>query len=385
LVWPEDGAVISHVSPPHVNPLSWTDSLSCIPDADYLVELSTDASFAHAESASTRYTYAVIGRAHEFPTPLTNCTQYYWRVRLDFADDSADGPWSPVWSFYTNEGGMCAGMPRIWITPIPPFDFPIPTMEASSWIDGYVWHDLCAVPYASTDIVHPGCIAMPGGGFEANGIAEAGEPGLEGVTVDLGAGPCPSTGLATTTTASGGHYTFGPLPAGTYCVSINPLSDANISVLIPGSFTFPVRGCDVAEYEITLSDADIRRENNFGWDFQFLPSPGSGTPIAKLLRNANCRRGPSIDYESLTTLFQGLEVPIDGRNTDNSWWWVRIPNSLNHCWLGGEMVQTAGDLSKVPIVEAEPLGCWVQGPNDPSAKCTVPCPQGAKPGGACEP
>ena len=107
-------------------------------------------------------------------------------------------------------------------------------------------------------------------------------------------------------------------------------------------------------------------------------------PMATLLQNANCRRGPSIDYESLTTLFKGLEVPIDGRNADKSWWWVRIPNSVNHCWLAKENVQTSGDTSKVPIVEAEPLGCWVKQQQGPD-KCVAPCPQGAQPGGACEP
>jgi hypothetical protein len=74
---------------------------------------------------------------------------------------------------------------------------------------------------------------------------------------------------------------------------------------------------------------------------------------------------------------------IDGRNADNSWWWVRIPNSVNHCWLAKENVQTSGNTSKVPIVEAEALGCWVWTGN--KNECKVPCPEGAEPGGACEP
>ena len=77
-------------------------------------------------------------------------------------------------------------------------------------------------------------------------------------------------------------------------------------------------------------------------------------------------------------------MPIDGRNADSSWWWVRIPNSVNHCWLYNENVETSGDTSKVPVVEADPLGCWVKQPQGPD-KCVAPCPQGAQPGGACEP
>ncbi|OGO08858.1 MAG: hypothetical protein A3K46_06130 [Chloroflexi bacterium RBG_13_60_9] len=303
---------------------------------------------------------------------------------LEGRPESEDGPWSPVWSFYTNEGGMCATVPHTGITPIPDGDFPEIDSDAS-WISGMVWHDLCALPYESTDVAPPGCVWVNDiDGYWANEIYEAGEPGLAGVTVDLGTGACPSTGFKTGVTRSDGHYSFGPLTAGTYCVSVNPLSEANISVLIPGSFTFPVRFAEVAEYSITLGAGVLSDNKNFGWDFQFLPSPSSGSPTAKLLRNANCRRGPSIDYESMTTLFQGLEVPIDGRNADSSWWWVRIPNSFNHCWLGKSNVQTSGDTSKVPIVEADPLGCWVKQPQGPD-KCVAPCPQGAQPGGACEP
>ncbi len=388
LLYPPDGSVWDIRTPL----FEWDDPTTCIPPGDYKVQISETPTFTDPIEVSSVLPY--LGVQPPWTTSeLSDCTRYYWRVKIDLRDrvDSEDGPWSETWSF-TIRTSACTTLPVTHITPIPPFDFPIPgggpgggtSSEPSSWIDGHVWHDLCAVPYASTDIVPPGCIAVPGGGFEANGIFEGGEPGLEGVTVDLGAGPCPSTGLATTTTDSGGHYMFGPLAAGAYCVSINPLSEANISVLIPGSFTFPVRGCETGEYEITLGDADIRRENNFGWDFQFLPSPGSGTPTAKLLHNAYCRSGPSIEYRSLTTLFQGLEVPIDGRNADNSWWWVRIPNSLNHCWLAKENVETSGDTSKVPIVEAEPLGCWVKQQQGPD-KCVAPCPQGAQPGGACEP
>jgi parallel beta-helix repeat protein len=107
-------------------------------------------------------------------------------------------------------------------------------------------------------------------------------------------------------------------------------------------------------------------------------------PTATLLQNINCRRGPGTDYDIVTNLPQGLNVPIVGRNENRSWWQVQVPGSATQCWLAAENVQTAGDLSQVPIVEAEPLGCWVKPVQGPE-KCVVPCPQGAKPGGACTP
>lgn len=49
-----------------------------------------------------------------------------------------------------------------------------------------------------------------------------GEPGLDGVTINLYPGACPATGAVyrTATTASNGTYLFGNLPAGTYCVDV---------------------------------------------------------------------------------------------------------------------------------------------------------------------
>jgi uncharacterized protein YraI len=113
-------------------------------------------------------------------------------------------------------------------------------------------------------------------------------------------------------------------------------------------------------------------------------SPTGGAPTATLLQNAYCRKGPSTDYDILATLFQGLYVPIVGRNQDSTWWQVQVPDSQTQCWLAGDVVQTSGDLSGVPVVEPPPLGCWVQ-PQQGPKKCEAPCPENAQPGGACEP
>jgi hypothetical protein len=106
-------------------------------------------------------------------------------------------------------------------------------------------------------------------------------------------------------------------------------------------------------------------------------------PTATLRQNSNCRRGPGTEYDSVTNLPQGLTAPITGRNPDSSWWQVQVPGTQTRCWLAGENVETSGDTSGVPAVEPPPLGCWVHEPN--GDVCTVPCPQGAQPGGACEP
>ena len=56
--------------------------------------------------------------------------------------------------------------------------------------------------------------------WDSNHTRNGSEPGLAFVTVRIGSGICGSTGLASTTTSSGGHYTFDNLAPGTYCISI---------------------------------------------------------------------------------------------------------------------------------------------------------------------
>jgi hypothetical protein len=56
--------------------------------------------------------------------------------------------------------------------------------------------------------------------LNCNGDLNEGEPGIAGVTVTLKSGSCPGGGVvATTTTGSGGEYSFSDLAFGDYCVS----------------------------------------------------------------------------------------------------------------------------------------------------------------------
>lgn len=153
---------------------------------------------------------------------------------------------------------------------------PTPT-PASSGIQGLVWHDLCAPPWhtasgTSTPPPPSGCIQFSDGGMEANGIYESGEPGIPGVKVRLGAGACPSSGLAVTTSGGSGGYSFTALSPGTYCVSIDALDTTNVNILIPGGWTYPGTG-PVAQTTVNLNPGDTASGISFGWDYQFLPSP----------------------------------------------------------------------------------------------------------------
>jgi hypothetical protein len=161
-------------------------------------------------------------------------------------------------------------------------------------ISGWVWHDLCdpgpdggPAPTAAP----PGCVAGPAGDYRANGVREANEPALGGVVVRLGAGACPSTGLAeSATAATGPSYTFSGLSPGTYCVSVDPFAEPNLSKLLPGRWTAPGVADGLLGQTVALAPGQMLPDISFGWDYQFLPSgtvatPGACTSAATLIED----------------------------------------------------------------------------------------------------
>ena len=149
---------------------------------------------------------------------------------------------------------------------------PMPTTPAigTASIGGVVWHDICDNSGADTTF----CINS-GSVWTADGFRAGVEPILANVTVNLSSGSCPPSGavLLQTITALDGTYTFDSLGEGTYCISVNALTDGNDSVLIPGAWTAPAfptaplayRTAVVATAGETISFMD------FGWDYQYAP------------------------------------------------------------------------------------------------------------------
>jgi inhibitor of cysteine peptidase len=139
---------------------------------------------------------------------------------------------------------------------------------ANGSIGGIVWEDVCNPAGEGAEVGQPppGCVAVAGGGYAGDGHQVEPEPSLLGIVVSLGSGPCPSTGLATATTGEGGHYLFPELPPGDYCVTLEPLVEPNLSLLVPGTFTFPAYG--VNSHAVTLVEGESRSGVDFGWDYQ---------------------------------------------------------------------------------------------------------------------
>jgi hypothetical protein len=139
-------------------------------------------------------------------------------------------------------------------------------------IAGWFWIDKC---YAHPDsngntIIDGTCIQDGSGVYYANGLPDAGEVGLTGVTLEIQKGNCATgntTILATAVTDTNGQYMFRNLDAGTYCIFVNATVGGNANLLLPGDWTYPTRG--IWYSQITIHAGEQRTGINFAWDYQF--------------------------------------------------------------------------------------------------------------------
>ncbi|MFL7812516.1 MAG: choice-of-anchor Q domain-containing protein [Anaerolineales bacterium] len=105
---------------------------------------------------------------------------------------------------------------------------------------------------------------------DESGLPDPGEAPFDGVELVLASGSCASPGVSQSAlSASDGSFQFELYPptAGNYCLSIDPLTPPNDTILIPGNFTQPPSG----QYEFTLAEGEDLTDQDFGWDFQFSP------------------------------------------------------------------------------------------------------------------
>jgi hypothetical protein len=154
-----------------------------------------------------------------------------------------------------------------------------PTVEALGSINGWVWHDWCAVSGQpiGADKQTTGCI-QEGDHYRANGIKENTESIIGGVKVKLGAGPCLSIGAERAeaeTLTTDLSYSFTGLKPGTYCVSIDPLVEPSLSKLQNGSWTYPNRAGGTIYTTVNVGPGENKFDVNFGWDYIDLPSTTS--------------------------------------------------------------------------------------------------------------
>ena len=76
-----------------------------------------------------------------------------------------------------------------------------------------------------------------------------------------------------------------------------------------------------------------------------------GQPLASFEDITNCRTGPGVNYPPVTQIQPGVQVEIVGFFPPNFW---IVKTDKGECWVAGQFVTPAGNISTVPTVSAVP-------------------------------
>lgn len=207
-----------------------------------------------------------------------------------------------------------------------------------SSISGTVWHDECALPYSTPTSPPPGCVALGGGGYGADGIFDPAEPGIEGVKVELYYGACPGNAPAISAvvyTDANGEYTIPGLTDGSWCVHVDALTTPNDTILIPGNWTYPVRNASPAESEVVLGVAEDIVDIDFGWDYQFLPEPLIPYSYSCTVNmDAFMRRGPGTEFLGIAIIPEGSLFEVFAKSEiEDPLWLFGKSGKNNYGWM----------------------------------------------------
>ena len=113
--------------------------------------------------------------------------------------------------------GACSLLPLGTASETPTADVASPAPARAS-IHGRVWQDRCGL---ADGTLGPNCVPLSDGRYRADGVIQSNEPGLGGVTVALGPS-CPAAPIIRAVTAADGSFAFEGLPAGLYCLTVDP-------------------------------------------------------------------------------------------------------------------------------------------------------------------
>lgn len=84
---------------------------------------------------------------------------------------------------------------------------------------------------------------------------------------------------------------------------------------------------------------------------QGVATSSEGTPFASFEDVTNCRTGPGVNYPPVTQIQPGISVEIVGFFPPNFW---IVKTDKGECWVAGQFVTPAGNISAVPTVSAVP-------------------------------
>ena len=336
----------------------WYYPGNCLPDG-YAYQFALDPQFTYPLNSGVTSGYEQhVNLSPNFP----DCSTIYWRVAAKIGNSF--GPYSAVNSFVKVVNPDCWQMNVV-----------SPTMAL---IRGQIYLDECGWtgwPLALGPQTLPvGCEIKAGFGIVANGTKDASEPRLRDVVVDLGAGPCPSTGLDQDNAWK--TFKFIVQLPGTYCITVSKSqpqtpwvggSEAPFSYLDlnDGTWSDPLTHNILAQETITLQEGINIYEIDIGWD-----EYDQLFKTFEVEQDSFCRSLPSRFGDIVAVPLQGEILHIIGRNADNTWFEAVIDGKI--CLISTASGKPADDVDELRIFDPypDPRPTQTPTPNTSSKSCS---------------
>jgi len=232
----------------HLQEFNWTYAGGCLP-VSYDFQFATDAGFTDIVMTGTTTTPY---EQHIFET-FPNCSTLFWRVAAN--DGVVVGPWSDTWSFHwVREGTECYQTHYV--------------SDDAARVYVYLYHDRCT---QTGDLAGVRLLTDSGCKVHKNEVILVGDGertyppdhNMYDYEVDIGSGPCPSTGLDHRESS---NLPFNVLAPGTYCVSMtrSQIIKHGTENLMHGIWTDPRTNDFVAYKTIELGPGNSDVTVHFG-------------------------------------------------------------------------------------------------------------------------
>ena len=335
----------------HLQQFKWTYTGGCLP-VSYDFQFATDAGFTDIVLTGTTATPYFQKIFESFP----NCSTLFWRVAAN--DGTTVGPWSETWNFHwVREGTDCYQTQFI--------------SDDAARIRVQVYDDVCidtGFSPSSRSVMSPGCVTDGEPIIHADGEFTGLDSYIWDVVVNLGSGPCPSTGLDQKKFGWNFFYVLAP---GSYCVSISRDQIARAwgsdMSLMKGIWTDPRTSGIIAEKTIEFGPGTSDIVVEFGLDYYdriFIPF--------ELTEPLNCRERPYTGCPLVEVPLAGITLPIMARDTNSEWKLSQVNGVPCYLWLENEKINQA--LMKYEGFDwrAEDLDFFVQ-PNPCPPPVSVAC------------
>ncbi len=83
-------------------------------------------------------------------------------------------------------------------------------------------------------------------------------------------------------------------------------------------------------------------------------TPTFAKPLLYIKDNTQCRTGASSNFQAVSALSAGTTVQLIGKDTSQSAWLIKAPNSTGTCWVLAGDGSPSGDYESLPEVTPQP-------------------------------